>query len=522
MTPAIPSYLRLHQAPKEDSFVQPLFSLDPLDRFWQAYTDATGWRVDQNHAREKVSAARASRGTDSESDLRVLPAVNLEILGDAESANDQPSVTQSAAEQLARAAKELSARFERAQEAFRTQEAELAATATPIGTDDRPSFTRVRLEKILRIAMSATGCVAAGIYLLDNDTTNLKLRISQGLPIDRLLAPPRPLRGSRADLESLVQDVVLIDDLAGALATTWNSPEEFAAAIVVKIEEDDLPIGTLWLWAAEPTEFSAQQGAAAQIAAMAISTELARASLQRERSQSKLTTQSIKSATQWQLRQLPAAAEIAPGIKVDGWTESPTAWATSWHAWDVLPDGTIAIALAEAASKEFEGAMIAATARAAFAAHCNYRHSVSDMLRRINDTLWQTNTGDQLLAMQYIKFDPDTGAGELATAGRLASLVASTRGYRPLTMGDECDWLGSQIDFRPHTMHFQLSQGEALLCVNQSVMCETNGLSQTELGSLCRKAMSGSKRSILPAIRRVLASTPLEVERAGFTLWRQT
>ncbi len=64
--------------------------------------------------------------------------------------------------------------------------------------------------------------------------------------------------------------------------------------------------------------------------------------------------------------------------------------------------------------------MIAATARAAFASHSNYRHSAADMLRRINDTLWQTNTGDQLLAMLYIKLDPETGAGELASAGRLA------------------------------------------------------------------------------------------------------
>ncbi len=191
--------------------------------------------------------------------------------------------------------------------------------------------------------------------MLDNDTANLKLRASQGLPVDRLLAPARPLRGSRADLESLVQDVVLIDDLAGVMATTWNSPEPYAAAIVVKIEEDDLPIGTLWFWSNEKQEFSAQQGAAAQVAALAVSTELARAALQRERSQCKLTNQTIKSASQWQLRQLPPAVELAPGIKVDGWTEAPTAWSTSWHAWDVLPDGTIAIALAEAASKEFDG-----------------------------------------------------------------------------------------------------------------------------------------------------------------------
>ncbi len=92
---------------------------------------------------------------DEDRELRLLPATNLEIMGDAESANDQPAVTMTAAQQLARAAQELSSRFEKAQEAFRTQEAELAATATPIGTEDQPSRIRIRLEKILGTAMKA-------------------------------------------------------------------------------------------------------------------------------------------------------------------------------------------------------------------------------------------------------------------------------------------------------------------------------------------------------------------------------
>ncbi len=208
MTPTFPSYLRLHKAPTKEAFTQPLFSLDPVDRFWQAYTDVTGWRVDRNHSSTMGRVGKSPINKDEDRELRLLPATNLELMGDAESANDQPAVTMNAAQQLARAAQELSSRFEKAQEAFRTQEAELAATSTPIGTDDQPSRIRVRLEKILLTAMKATGCAAAGLYLLDNDTTQLKLRASQGLPADRLLAPARPLRGSRADLESLVQDVV--------------------------------------------------------------------------------------------------------------------------------------------------------------------------------------------------------------------------------------------------------------------------------------------------------------------------
>ena len=525
MTRTIPSYLRLHKESIRQASQEIAFTADPVSQFWKAYTDATGWRIDRNHlvtpADTKSNSPIRSANETKPSPPRLLPAFDGEICGSAETQADAPSVTRDLAEQLAAAATELAKRLEQTQAAYRTQEAELAVTGTPTGTADQSSRVSQRLERLMERAAAATGCDAVGIYLLDNDTTTLKLRASFGLPANRITAAARPLRGSRGDLESLVRDVVLIDDLDGTLSTTWNSPEPFASGIVAKIEEDDLPIGTIWLWSNRSRELTEQDGAAAQLAALSIASELARASLHRERAKWNVTSTSIQSASQWQLRQLPPAMELAPGIVVDGWTESPRPWARSWHSWDVLPDGSIALAIAEANLKQMDAAMVAATARAAFAAHSNYRHSAMEMLRRISDSLWQTNTGDQLVSMLYIKLDPETGEGELASAGSIQAIIASSRGYRPLCAGRESEPLASQIDCRPYHTAFQLHAGEVIVGVNGSVLDELLGITQTELATVVRNAIPRRNSPILSSIRRALAIKPLEEERAGIMLMRK-
>ena len=69
-----------------------------------------------------------------------------------------------------------------ARHALRQREAELA-TFVPVvvRADETPSLA-TRLEAVLRGGAEAIGCQAAGLYLLDPATTELKLRSSWGLP----------------------------------------------------------------------------------------------------------------------------------------------------------------------------------------------------------------------------------------------------------------------------------------------------------------------------------------------------
>ena len=70
----------------------------------------------------------------------------------------------------------------------------------------------MRLEAVLRGGTEAVDCQAAALYLLDDATSQLKMRSCWGLPLDRLAAPARPLKGAVADLEALLGHAVVIED----------------------------------------------------------------------------------------------------------------------------------------------------------------------------------------------------------------------------------------------------------------------------------------------------------------------
>jgi hypothetical protein len=374
-----------------------------------------------------------------------------------------------------------------------------------------------RIEKTLADAATACRCNAAAIYLLDDDTQFLKTRAVFGLPVQRLEEQARPLRGSRADLEAMVQEVVMIDDLKASSLETWNSPEPFAAGICAAISSDGIPIGTLWLFSDESMQFNAAESATARFAATQIGMELANASVGSQ-SDLKSLREPVRDLAQWQYESLPVGATVAEGWRVDGLIESPNDWATGWHVWDVLPDGTVMIAIAEAADRSIKGAMSAAIARAALASHTGYRHSAAQLVQRVSDTLWQTSTSEQLMSLLYARVDPESGEGELVAAGKINAMIASRYGFRPM-LDRLSDPLNTHIDARATVHTFRLLKGETLMAYTPGF--GTSGEIQMMLGGSLRDAMQAGDVNPLARVRRATANLPLTEERGAVSLLRE-
>ena len=112
------------------------------------------------------------------------------------------------------------------------REAELAAGVPVAGRPANQQHLAARLEAVLKGGAQAIGCQSAGLYLLDEATTSLKLRSSWGLPPQRLLAPPRPLRGAVADLEAMLGHAVVLED--AQLLDHWQPPEKVLSAACVR------------------------------------------------------------------------------------------------------------------------------------------------------------------------------------------------------------------------------------------------------------------------------------------------
>jgi sigma-B regulation protein RsbU (phosphoserine phosphatase) len=503
VTKSIPSYLRIHCGPKRPAPFTPAITGEDVESFWDAYREATGWRRDR-------------RASAEESSLQLLPAVTLDSMDGADT-EPPPPVSHHHAVRLAESAMQLDRQLQQAREMVRRQEIELAARASIIVDDDDRDRIADRIEATLGDAALACGCDAAVMYLLDDDTQYLKARSAFGISPQTLQQPPRELRGSRGDLEALVQGVVTIDDFHVDMIDTWNSPEPFGCGICAAILQDEVPIGTLWLFGNQAREFTARESAAARLAAAQLALLLSQASRGQSGPSRKQEAEVVRDIGLWQYEGLPVGAQLAEGWRVDGMIESPSPWATGWHAWDVLPDGSLLLAMAEACDPTVMGAMTAAIARAALASHAGYRHTPRQLMQRVHDTLWHTSTAQQLVSMLYARVDPETGEGEVASAGNITALIANRYGYRPIVDGNGPP-LTSHIDPRCVAETFRMGTGETLIAYGHGVVHD--GANQRMIGESVRSSMQQCDVNPLARLRRQLAGKELQNERGLVSLVR--
>ncbi len=538
-----------------------------MDRLWDRFSDVTGWKLSPGSRRGgeaiqlqpavQTSADGFSSPIFIDNDIDELTENKLSKIEESfvDSLQSTDFVGRTIATSLAEATFDLAERLDSARQTVRRTQAELAARASVIATPEQQEALADRLETFLSDAVMACGCDSAIIYMLDDDTSKLSARAVFGISPSVMEQPARRLEECRTDIESMVQTTVVIDDVHATTIDTWNVPEACESAICCVIQSGDVPIGTLWLLCNEPQNFSHSAAAAARMAARAIGVELTHAVDPKEDTTGKFAADEsfdlltddllrqieadeeadeeasesialpihvaadnpVRELAQWQYRSLPSGAELAPGWKADGMIQSNLDHAIGWHTWDILPNGMMAIAIAEAVDPRLTGAMNATVARAAFASHLNYQHTPEQLLSRVSDTLWETSLEEQKVSLLYACVDTETGTGEIAVAGAITAIIGNRYGYRPLLLGDS-DALCTHIDAHPRKTTFRLSAGETLLSYTPGLL--VGGMTHTSIGSLLHQAIGQNPMSPLAWLHRQLASPNGHPEQGAITLVR--
>jgi GAF domain-containing protein len=165
----------------------------------------------------------------------------------------------------------------RVERALGEREAELG-TNTPIVDYPRTAaHLSERLAAVLRGGAKSLGCSAAAMYLLDDDTSELKLRAEWGLGADKLAEPARPLADALADLEALCGHAVVLEE--EVIMDLWKVPEPCKAAICVPISGPSTVLGTLWFYCDAARKFTDVETNLAEILAGRLAAELDREAL---------------------------------------------------------------------------------------------------------------------------------------------------------------------------------------------------------------------------------------------------
>lgn len=250
--------------------------LPGLGELCRTFTQATGWPLrfvsKLKPSVELLWSAPVCPGVDA-------PPGYLRIdLGNASSLDDlRRRVPLEAAQRLAESlGHQLQSQWE-LRTALWQREAELATAVPVLARGDESQQLARRLQTIVRSAADALRCPAAALYLLDDATTELKLRSAWGLPPQQLTLPARPLAGALADLEALLGHAVVLE--CGVLMQRWQVPEPCQSAVCVPVSSAENPLGTLWVFNNEARDYSVAETNLVEIVAGRLAAELERSSL---------------------------------------------------------------------------------------------------------------------------------------------------------------------------------------------------------------------------------------------------
>jgi serine phosphatase RsbU (regulator of sigma subunit) len=369
-------------------------------------------------------------------------------------------------EHLAAAIASVLGELDATRSALAQREAELAAGVPVVFDSEDGAHLAERLQSSLEAAVEAVGATAGGLYLLDEATSQLKLRCCSGLPRTRLLDAPRPLKGALADLEALLGHAVVIEDTS--LLPHWRCPEDFPAAVCVPVSTANTPLGTLWLFSKVKRDFTPSETNVIEVVAGRIATELEREMLVAAGAQSKVLEREIDEAASWQQERLPSIAPLVDDWDFAGVSQSGHGLASEFFDWSVLPDGHVALAVGDAHGASITSGLSAAALQAALKAHGNYRHDSRQMLERVNETFWTTSPGGNYASLFYGLLLPQEHVLEFAHAGRLGAMLVDGDGH--IVLAQNTPPLGSDIELALAKSTRKIPAGAAVLVLSDGVL----------------------------------------------------
>jgi hypothetical protein len=489
----IPPYLKLLTGESTETLAPPADALD-LSGLRTAFAEATGWSLNlvaaaQNPSQFDPWSAPANPG------VGVPPGSHLVELGDsavAESALAAPAAAAALASEIDRLLLEV----RRLQRALCQREAELAAGVPIIPHRHEEDHLAARLHGVLKAGAEAIRCSAAAIYLLDDATSELKMRAAYGLPQALLLDPARPLRGALADLEALMGHAVVLDN--PAMFSAWQAPEaiDYGAAVCVPISSPTIPLGTLWLFSTEIRDFSDRDTNLAEMVAGRIAADLERTMLV----QAGVRAAEAERAAAPPRIELPRAARSSapqfdpaqPAPMLEGWDIGGCALRgekadAAFYEWWLASDGTFLFAVGKAQGRPAEARVCAATLRSALRAHTEHLRDPGAILQRVNRALWSGSAGDQCADLWLGRLNGATGELQFAGAGAitvgLASEAVQTFPIIPIELG-----LDPDACFDSRTIR---------LAPRQTLLVDTKGRAFLELPPVPLKGLAWAEQIVL-------------------------
>lgn len=473
MTKTRKNYLRVFPEETVDVVRPEVEAVKSLSAVLKSFAEATGWSLEyasgpssQKQFTQKQSTRASSDprwSTPVGSDLGVSAGHLIMDLSVAAADDEIPHIDCQAARNLAASLGQMLGELHDTQHSLWEREAELAAGVPLVAMGNEEQHLAARLEAVLEGGAEAVNAQAAALYLLDEGTSELKLRSSWGLSRDRLTKPARPLQGALADLEALLGHAVVLED--PQMMEQWRTPEKFASGVCIPVSSPTTILGTLWIFCDKQRDFSAAQTNIIEVVAGRIAADLEREMLLQEGINGTRLKRQVEAAGRMQRGGLPSVSPLLDGWQMAGWTAQTGSVGGDFFDWFSLPKGRIAISVGDAINEGMEAALSTAVVRAAVRSHAQYQHNVARLLANVNLTLWTGSAGDQSANLFCGLVDTSTGLVRFASAGRVSVLLLGVDGRADdwRSMSQPSAALGTSPESSYQPQEYDLQAGESLV-----------------------------------------------------------
>jgi sigma-B regulation protein RsbU (phosphoserine phosphatase) len=466
VTKKLPDYLRLVVDEGIDDPGPELAETPGLARLCRAFEEATGWPLEFTTVALAKSEAAPLWSAELAAEIRP-PVGRLEIprRGDSPGASSSRSrVCIDEARRLADSVAEVVGELHRTRQTVWEREAELAAGIPLVPHRDEAAHLAARLEAVLKGGAEAVDGHAAALYLLDDGTSQLKLRAAWGLPRRRLLDRARPLRGAAADLEALLGRAVVLEDLR--LQPHWNAPrfEGFASAACVPVSSPTVPLGTMWVFCRTARDFTPQQTNVLEIVAGRLAADLEREVLLSAGMAAGKERRLLDGAVRLQQGRLPRQRPLVDDWDVGGAVIPKDDLAGGFYDWMVRDDGRLVVTAGCGQGNAVEAALTASAVQTAALSHAPYAASPAELAARVNGTLWRGSAGGESASFACGHLAPERGHVEWAAAGSATVVLLRQKGSEEIVPQGDRE-LGSHETAPLQTAALKMRSGDVLVAI---------------------------------------------------------
>ncbi|HEY2881701.1 MAG TPA: SpoIIE family protein phosphatase [Pirellulales bacterium] len=467
MAKSVPPYLKLQSGAGAEVLRPDVADVACLGELCTAFAEATGWPLRYVAQPEPTEDLDLLWSAPVDPGVGVSPGHLRIDLPASASAETSQRADWHAAERMAGSIAELVNELVSARQALWQREADLAAGVPVTPHKNEEAHLAARLEATLRAGAQGIRCDAAAVYLLDEGTSELKLRAAWGMPLDKFKEPARRLADQMADLEALLGHAVALegrDEMKGP----WRSPEPAAAALCVPVSSPTVPLGTLWFFSKRERPFTDEQTNIAEVVAGKIASDLERTMLLEEQTNQRELHAQVAAAKRTQENQLPSIAPPIAGWHVAGWSEQESALGGAFYDWRMIDDKSLWCMLGDACDGGIEAALAATALRAALRATEDDRLSVDELFRRANQILWESSAGNWWAGAWLGQIQLADGNCNFSAAGRPTALWLRENSWASLVK--PCEPLGLEPQLKAERKQILLAPGESLVVCNRGIM----------------------------------------------------